>query len=103
MGRRPHQHRAPRGGARHSLCPPRVQGRTRRAARGLRAHRQGATGMSLAVEGPIGTEHSVPYGSARREGSEEAKLLAEFEYSEAEFFVSGTANTYGPASLRSPA
>ena len=56
--------------------------------------------MSYAVEGPIGTEHSTPYGSATRKGSEEARLLAEFDYAEAEFFVSGTANTYGPESLR---
>jgi hypothetical protein len=55
--------------------------------------------MTFAVECPIGTEHSVPYGSATREGSEESKL-AEFDYVEEEFFVSGTANTYGPAPMR---
>ncbi len=58
-------------------------------------------GTLHAVEGPIGTEHSAPYGSATRDGSEEATLLAEFDYVEAEFFVSGTANTYGPQSTRS--
>src|SRR3954469_7045340 len=53
-----------------------------------------------AVEGPIGTDRGTPYGSATREGSEESRLLAEFDYVEDEFFVSGTANTYGPASSR---
>jgi hypothetical protein len=51
------------------------------------------------VEGPIGTERGAPYGSATREGSEESRLLSEFDLEE-EFFVSGTANTYGPASTR---
>jgi hypothetical protein len=53
-----------------------------------------------AVEGPIGTDRGTPYGSATREGSEESRLLTEFDYVEEEFFVSGTANTYGPASTR---
>src|SRR6476661_1444843 len=53
-----------------------------------------------AIEGPIGTDRSAPYGSATREGSEESRLLTEFDYVEEEFFVSGTANTYGPASMR---
>ena len=53
-----------------------------------------------AVEGPIGTDRGAPYGSATREGSEESRLLVEFDYVEEEFFVSGTANTYGPASTR---
>ena len=53
-----------------------------------------------AVEGPIGTDRGTPYGSATREGSEESKLLSEFDYVEEEYFVSGTAHTYGPASSR---
>jgi hypothetical protein len=56
--------------------------------------------MTFAVEGPIATGRSAPYGSATRKGSEESRLLAEFDYVEEEFFVSGTANTYGPASTR---
>src|SRR5262249_49304205 len=56
--------------------------------------------MTYRVEGPIGTERSAPYGSATREGSDESTLLVEFDYVEEEFFVSGTANTYGPASTR---
>src|SRR5215468_12382132 len=63
------------------------------------AMRQGP-GPLYAVEGPIETEKSAPYGSATREGSEESRLLAEFDYVEEEFFVSGAANTYGPASTR---
>ena len=59
--------------------------------------------MTFIVEGPIGTDRSVPYGSATREGSEESRLLAEFDYVEEEFFVSGVANTYGPASSRAVA
>jgi hypothetical protein len=37
------------------------------------------------VEGPIGTEPSAPYGSATREGSEESRLLAEFDYVDARY------------------
>ncbi|MFI5047773.1 MAG: alpha/beta hydrolase domain-containing protein, partial [Acidimicrobiia bacterium] len=48
------------------------------------------------VEGPIGTEQSLPYGSAMAEGSAQARLLDEYDYVEEEFFVSGTAGLYGP-------
>jgi hypothetical protein len=61
--------------------------------------RNGACAIA-SVEGPIGSEHSAPYGSATRAGSEESRLLTEFDYVEEEFFVSGTATTYGPASSR---
>src|SRR5262245_66214359 len=57
-------------------------------------------GALVDAEGPIETSRSVPYGSATRDGTEESRLLAEFDYVEEEFFVSGTANTYGPASSR---
>jgi len=53
-------------------------------------------GAVTAVEGPIDSAQSAPFGSATRAGSEEARLLDEFDYIEEEFFVSGTANTYGP-------
>jgi hypothetical protein len=48
------------------------------------------------VEGPIGTERSLPYGSAMTDGSTQARLLHEYDYVEEEFFVSGTAGLYGP-------
>jgi hypothetical protein len=48
------------------------------------------------VEGPVANERSLPYGSAKVEGSEQARLLEEFDYVEEEFFVSGTAGLYGP-------
>ena len=53
-------------------------------------------GAVTAVEGPIMSAQSALFGSATRAGSEEARLLDEFDYVEEEFFVSGTANTYGP-------
>src|SRR5262245_30084730 len=52
--------------------------------------------MTIDVEGPIGTQRSLPYGSAMVEGSEQARLLEEYDYVEEEFFVSGTAGLYGP-------
>jgi Alpha/beta hydrolase domain len=50
------------------------------------------------VDGPIGTSKGFPYGSATAGQSEQARLLKEFDYLEEEFFVSGTANVYGPIS-----
>lgn len=50
------------------------------------------------VDGPIGTSKGLPYGSATAGQSEQARLLKEFDYVEEEFFVSGTANLYGPTS-----
>jgi hypothetical protein len=52
------------------------------------------------LEGPIGTEHSSPDGSAFRAAAPEIRLLTEFEYVEEEFFVSGRADVYGPESAR---
>jgi len=63
------------------------------------AMREGAGSLET-VEGPIEIDGRAPYGSATRAGSEESSLLIEFDYVEEEFFVSGTANTYGPASSR---
>jgi len=47
------------------------------------------------VEGPIGTERSLPYGSALN-NNQQARLLDEYGYVEEELFVSGTAGLYGP-------
>jgi hypothetical protein len=60
----------------------------------------GDFGEVTAAEGPITIEGSEPYGTATRAGSFEAMLLDEYDYVEEEFFVSGTANTYGPSSTR---
>ena len=53
----------------------------------------------MLVEGPIGTEDSLPYGTARVEGGEARRLLTQFDYVEEEYFFSGTANVYGPVSF----
>ena len=50
----------------------------------------------IQVEGPIETELSLPYGTARVDGSETSRQLRTFDYLEEEFFVSGHANVYGP-------
>jgi hypothetical protein len=50
------------------------------------------------LEGPVRNEASLPYGSALTPGSENARLLAEHDYVEEEFLVSGTVGVYGPGS-----
>jgi hypothetical protein len=54
--------------------------------------------MSIEVEGSIATATSLPYGSARVEGTEQSRLLRDFDCVEEEFFLSGRANLYGPTS-----
>jgi hypothetical protein len=68
----------------------------RHGSGGLDTHER----AEMLVEGPIGTEDSLPYGTADVEGSEASRLLKEFDYVEEEFFVTGTANVYGPPSFR---
>src|SRR5580658_8667645 len=54
----------------------------------------------MIVEGPIGTQKSMPFGTARGGGGDESRLFEEFDYVEDEYFVSGTANVYGPEFVR---
>ncbi len=54
----------------------------------------------MKIEGPIPTSESTPFGTATA-SKEKAGLMEEFGYIEEEFFISGTANVYGPESSRS--
>ncbi len=54
----------------------------------------------MQVSGPIGTQQSMPFGTAMGGDGEQSQLLKEFDYIEEEYFVSGTANVYGPTSSR---
>jgi hypothetical protein len=46
----------------------------------------------MIIEGPVGTEDSLPFGTALVEGTEASRLMKEFDFVEKEFFISGTAN-----------
>jgi hypothetical protein len=50
------------------------------------------------VEKVLATPNSNPFGTATVEGTEQCRLLSEYGYVEEEYFVSGTANVYGPVS-----
>lgn len=50
----------------------------------------------MEVQGPVGTATSQPFGSATARGGEAQRLMAEFDFVEEEFFVSGTSGVYGP-------
>jgi Alpha/beta hydrolase domain len=54
----------------------------------------------MKVDGPIQMRESLPFGSARLEGSEQDQLLKKFDYVEDEFFIRGVAPIYGPESSR---
>lgn len=51
------------------------------------------------IEGPILANGSAPFGTALL-SDEKVELMRDFDYIEEEFFVSGTANVYGPESSR---
>ena len=54
----------------------------------------------MQVSGPMGTQQSMPFGTAMGGDGEQSRLLKEFDYIEEEYFVSGTAHVYGPTSDR---
>lgn len=54
----------------------------------------------MEVEGPIRSQKSLPFGTAIGGAADQSRLLTEFGYVEKEYFISGMANIYGPASRR---
>jgi hypothetical protein len=53
----------------------------------------------MKIEGPVPTDSSALFGTAMA-SEEKAELMKEFGYIEEEFFISGSANVYGPESSR---
>src|ERR1017187_2363809 len=53
----------------------------------------------MKIEGPVPTDNSALFGTAMAR-EEKAELMKEFGYIEEEFFISGSANVYGPESSR---